>query len=40
MIFFRKLAALKKEEGNVQYLAKNYAEALKLYSEAIGKKLN
>ena len=34
---FRKLALLRKEEGNKLYAAKDYKEAIKLYSEAIGK---
>ena len=33
---YRKLAAIKKEEGNKLYTSQDYAGALNLYSEAIG----
>ena len=32
-----RLAEKKKEEGNLSYTAKNYQQALGLYSQAIGK---
>ena len=33
---FRKLAAIKKEEGNMLYTSQDYTGAVGLYSEAIG----
>lgn len=37
---YRKLAAIKKEEGNKLYSSQDYAGAITLYSEAIGKELS